>query len=97
MPLIPLILTFEHCIESLGEGVLINVELVVQLRIRVASDSLVSLEAINDGAAISVVPDEWIVGAAVILKVLELSLQFLLIWLISAVSLLATNSVCTSL
>ena len=48
MPLVSLIIVLENRIEALRERVLVDVELVVQLRVRVASHSLICLQTIDN-------------------------------------------------
>ena len=68
--------------EALGERVLVDVELVVELGIWIACKALIRDKAVDNGRPVSVISHQQIVSLLEVLKILQLSLQLLVCGLI---------------
>ena len=69
MPVVPLLVSLENGGEPFGERVLVDVELVVELWIWIASESLIGEVAINGGPS-GVIAAKQIIRLTILLKVL---------------------------
>ena len=78
VPVVPLFISLENGGEPLRERVLVDVELVVELWIWIASESLIGEVAVNGGAS-GVIAAKQIIRLAILFKVLQLCLNLLIV------------------